>query len=63
MLRAYIWLAWYGRVLATLSGHTGDLYGALELRDGRILSWSNDKTLRVWSSDGEALATLRTSHI
>jgi WD40 repeat protein len=33
--------------------------GALELRDGRLLSWSWDKTLRLWAADGAPLATLR----
>jgi WD40 repeat protein len=32
--------------------------GALELRDGRLLSWSDDKTLQLWAADGTALATL-----
>ena len=34
--------------LAVLEGHTGGIYGALELADGRLLSWSNDNTLRLW---------------
>ena len=29
-------------------GHTGSVSGALELSDGRVLSWSNDSTLRLW---------------
>jgi WD40 repeat protein len=33
--------------------------GALELRDGRLLSWSEDTTLRLWAADGTELAVLR----
>jgi hypothetical protein len=33
--------------------------GALELRDGRLLSWSQDKTLRLWAADGAERAALR----
>jgi WD40 repeat protein len=33
--------------------------GALELRDGRLLSWSRDWTLRLWAADGTELAVLR----
>ena len=36
-----------------LEGHAGDVRGAMELADGAILSWSDDKTLRLWSgADG-----------
>ena len=34
--------------IAVLEGHTGSVSGALELRDGRILSWAEDNTLRLW---------------
>jgi WD40 repeat protein len=33
--------------------------GALELRDGRLLSWSEDTTLRLWAADGTEIAVLR----
>ena len=39
-----------------LEGHTDDVYGALALSDGRLLSWSEDKTLRLW--DGQSGASL-----
>jgi len=42
----------------TLTGHTGSVYGALELSDGRLLSWGWDKTLRLWMAEGQALAVL-----
>ena len=31
-----------------LTGHEGPVWGALPLPDGRVLSWSKDRTLRVW---------------
>src|SRR6516164_2927500 len=45
-------------LLAVLEGHSGEVKGALELRDGRLLSWSDDHTLRLWSADGTLLAVL-----
>lgn len=51
-----------GVPLATLSGHTDQIEGAATLSDGRILSWSNDNTLRLWSSGGAPLDVL-TGHL
>jgi WD40 repeat protein len=49
-----------GTELATLRGHEYAVEGALELRNGRLLSWAEyDKTLRLWAADGAPLATLR----
>src|SRR6516164_5771976 len=45
-------------LLAVLEGHSGAVRGALELRDGRLLSWSIDDTLRLWSAEGTPLAVL-----
>ncbi|MBX3082919.1 MAG: TIR domain-containing protein [Anaerolineae bacterium] len=45
-------------LLRILSKHTGRVNGALALDDGRLLSWAGDKTLRLWSRDGQALTTL-----
>ncbi|MDX2078427.1 MAG: hypothetical protein SFZ02_18485 [bacterium] len=42
-----------------LTGHEKEVKGAIELRDGRILSWSADETLRIWSNGGLPLAILR----
>ena len=39
-------------LLRTMSGHTGGVYGAIQLTDGRILSWSADSSLRLWQSNG-----------
>ena len=33
--------------------------GGLELSDGRLLTWSDDATARLWSSEGEEQAVLR----
>ena len=48
-----------GPLLCTLAGHTSRVDGALELRDGRLLSWSDDHTLRLWTVDGQPLQVLR----
>jgi WD40 repeat protein len=47
-----------GNLLRTLAGHRGSVGGALELRDGRLLSWAADLTPLLWSAEGELLATL-----
>ncbi len=43
---------------AVLEGHTDFIRGALELKDGRILSWSSDNTLRLWDRGGALLKVL-----
>jgi len=54
-----------GALMATLAGHTSQVNGALELTDGRLLSWSgspfggySDNTRRLWAADGAPLTTL-----
>jgi WD40 repeat protein len=45
--------------LSVQLGHSDAVYGALELDEGRILSWSSDGTLRIWQREsGRALAVL-----
>ena len=46
-------------LIAVLEGHRAAVTGALELADGRLLSWSRDVTLRLWSEDGAPLAVLK----
>ncbi|MCE7949448.1 MAG: hypothetical protein DYG88_18685, partial [Chloroflexi bacterium CFX4] len=41
-----------GTMQATLAGHDKGVRGALELHDGRLLSWSDDKMLRLWDTNG-----------
>jgi WD40 repeat protein len=46
--------------LATLRGHEDSVSGALLLPNGAgFLSWSSDRTLRLWDSAGEERAVLR----
>jgi len=40
-------------------GHTDSIWGALECKDGRILSWSDDGTVRLWEPYGAPVAVLR----
>jgi hypothetical protein len=44
-----------GTPLTTLKGHAGPVGGPLALADGRLLSWSDDGTVRLWSSNGALL--------
>jgi WD40 repeat protein len=44
-----------GRSLAVLEGHTRNVWGAAELHDGRLLSWSDDGNFRLWDREGNAL--------
>ena len=44
-----------GEPIAMPEGHSDWVPGALELDDGRLLSWSKDSTLRLWNGEGEPL--------
>jgi len=46
-----------GMMLRTMK-HDSSVNGAVQLGDGRLLSWSWDNTLRLWEADGKPLATL-----
>lgn len=42
----------------TLAGHTAAVDGAIFVDTSRIITWGDDGTVRVWSTDGEELFTL-----
>lgn len=50
-----------GESLATLRGHTDYVRGALMLGEDRVITWSNDRSMRVWRFDGTCDAVL-TGH-
>ena len=56
-----LWEAGSGRLLATLQGHTGGVWGVALSGDGRLLaSGSQDGTVRLWeAASGRLLATLQ----
>ena len=49
----------FGTPLNTIKGHKNWVNGAAILDDGRILSWSDDTTLRLWDSNGAPLTTIK----
>ena len=51
-----------GALIATLEGYTRWVYGALELTDGRLLSWAGDSTLHLWDGQSGALLTTLEGH-
>ena len=46
------------REIRRFRGQDAWVLGGLELKDGRILTWSNDRTARLWNAEGGVLATL-----
>ena len=59
---ARLWEGTSGRLLATLEGHTGPVYGvALSADGGMLATGSVDGTIRLWNpSSGACLRILRT---
>ena len=56
-----VWDVATGKCVATLEGHSGDVYGVAVFPDGRrVVSVSRDNTLKVWdvAQTGECVATL-----
>ena len=48
-----------GECLKVFEGHYDKVKGAINLRNGRILSWAEDGTLRIWDADtGQSLFAL-----
>jgi WD40 repeat protein len=52
-----LWISGDSESTVDFIGHTASVNGALELSDGRILSWSNDGTIRLWNIEGKLLYT------
>jgi WD40 repeat protein len=48
-----------GQCVNNVMEHSDGVAGAYLLSDGRILTWSNDRTLKIWTQDGIVEATLR----
>ena len=50
---------------AVLEGHNQAVTGALQLSDSRILSWSDDRTLRLWDHEGTPITVFEghTGHV
>lgn len=57
---AHLWPVEAGEPPLALVGHAGPVDGARFLDDGRILTWSYDRTARLWSADGKPLRTFGT---
>jgi WD40 repeat protein len=56
-----VWDGITGKELTRMVGHTGRILGVIAIRNRRILSWSEDGTLRLWNeSSGDELAILGT---
>lgn len=48
----------FGKAITTLNGHVGGIREVRVASDGRILSWTRGKSLRLWESSGKLLASL-----
>lgn len=48
--------------LRVFEGHTGGVNGALDLADGRIVSWSIDGTLRLWDVESGLVLRVLEGH-
>lgn len=56
--KAFIWDPETGFCNAVLEGHTSWVRSARELKSGDIITWSSDKTMRIWSPDGVCKAVM-----
>ena len=57
-----MWRLEGGGEIRTLTGHAGEVNALASLPDGRILSGSNDGTMRLWNkATGEVVATMMSS--
>ena len=60
--RLIIWSFEKDEKVAILKGHTANINGALELSDGRVLSWSDDGTLRIWTTKNTVTTHSKEGH-
>lgn len=54
----YIKISGAPKCIATFVGHTAAIWGVTQLKDNRIVTASADKTLILWSSEGQKLQSL-----
>ncbi len=62
----HVWNPNNGEQEALLSGHSNLVQGGMGLPDGRVISWSDDSTLRIWdleSAECEAVLQGHTDEI
>ena len=55
--KAWIWND-DGEILARLEHPTGWMLGAIQLKNGNIVTWAKDNTIRLWGQDGTSLGAL-----
>ena len=66
----WYWLRWNNRpkvfnespLISVLDGHEGRVNGVKELRDGRIVSWSDDSTIRLWDCNAGNFNEIMSGH-
>jgi WD40 repeat protein len=59
-----LWDGRSGNRLLVLQGHNKTVLGAMELTDGRLLSWSMDNTFRTWDlQNGKCLEIVAEDHV
>ncbi len=49
----------FAKELALCRGHKGEVYSVFITKDGKIVSGSHDRTVRVWDMEGKELAVCR----
>ena len=54
-----LWNLQSGTCVGELKGHVGAVRGVRKLADGRLLSWSDDCTMRLWDGQSRGCLTVR----
>ena len=57
-----IWNTINGKLVKTLTGHTGDVCSLVVLADGRLASGSHDETIRLWNTNWSTDFLIRNSY-